>query len=141
MAHWPDVGGTLDGSTTDIYSEGLQMPIVKIYRKGVINEELVSIIKTNVRLPERAMGDFRAQVAAVKTGEKRFLEMLRKYGRDDVLGSIDAIMDQSEAIARERVRAIPDGVYEAESFMDDDGISASARVCRSACASRSRATA
>ena len=128
MAHWPDVGGTLDGSTTDIFSEGLQMPIVKIYRKGEINEELVSIITSNVRLPERAMGDFRAQVAAVKTGEKRFLEMLRKYGRDHVLGSIDAIMDQSEAIARERVRAIPDGIYEAESFMDDDGISVGAGI-------------
>ena len=123
MAHWPDVGGTLDGSTTDIYSEGLQMPIVKIYRKGVIDEALVSIIKMNVRLPERAMGDFRAQVAAVKTGEKRFLEMIRKYGREEVLGSIAAIMDHSEALARERVRQMPDGVYEAESFMDDDGIS------------------
>jgi N-methylhydantoinase B len=122
MAHWPDVGGTPDGSTTDIFSEGLQMPIVKIYRRGEINEELVSIIKANVRLPNRAMGDFRAQVAAVKTGEKRFVELLRKYGRNDVLGAIEAIMDQSEAIARERVRAIPDGVYEAESFMDDDGI-------------------
>jgi N-methylhydantoinase B len=123
MAHWPDVGGTLDGSTTDIYSEGLQMPIVKIYRKGVIDEALVSIIKMNVRLPERAMGDFRAQVAAVKTGEKRFLEMIQKYGRNEVLRSIDAIMDHSEVLARERVRQMPDGVYEAESFMDDDGIS------------------
>src|SRR6478609_5976061 len=128
MAHWPDVGGTLSGSTTDIYSEGLQMPIVKIYRKGVINDELVSIITTNVRLPERAMGDFRAQIAAVKTGEKRYLEMLRKYGRDDVLAAIDAIMDQSERLARERVLAMPDGVYQAESFMDDDGISVGARV-------------
>ncbi|MFA6264651.1 MAG: hydantoinase B/oxoprolinase family protein [Pseudolabrys sp.] len=128
MAHWPDVGGTLSGATTDIYSEGLQMPIVKIYRKGVISDELVSIIKTNVRLADRAMGDFRAQIAAVKTGEKRFLEMLRKYGRDDVLGAIDAIMDQSERIARERVSAMPDGVYEAESFMDDDGVSVGARV-------------
>lgn len=128
MAHWPDVGGTLSGSTTDIYSEGLQMPIVKIYRKGVISDELVSIIKTNVRLSDRAMGDFRAQVAAVKTGEKRFLELLRKYGRDDVLSAIDAIMDQSERLARERVAAMPDGVYEAESFMDDDGISVGVRV-------------
>src|SRR4030095_12014480 len=91
--------------------------------KGEVNEELVSIIKTNVRLPERAMGDFRAQVGAVKTGEKPSLEILRKDGRDDVLGSIDAIMEQSEALARERVRQIPDGVYEAESFMDDDGVS------------------
>jgi N-methylhydantoinase B len=101
MAHWTDIGGTLGGMTFDIYSEGLQMPIVKIYRKGQINEELVAIIKTNVRLAERAMGDFRAQIAAVKTGEKRFLEMMRKYGRDEVLGGIHAIMNQSERLSRE----------------------------------------
>src|SRR6516162_677581 len=128
MAHWPDVGGTLDGATTDIFSEGLQMPIVKIYRKGVPNEELISIIRTNVRLPERAMGDFRAQIAAVKTGERRFLEMIHKYGRDAVIGGIEAIMGHSEAAARARVREIPDGVYEAESFMDDDGIKLGERV-------------
>ena len=74
------------------------------------------------------MGDFRAQLAAVKTGEKRFMDMMRKYGRDEVLGGIEAIMDQSEAVARERVRAMPDGVYEAESFMDDDGINVGQRV-------------
>src|SRR6201990_1577760 len=68
MAHWPDVGGTLDGATTDIFSEGLQMPIVKMYRQGVLNEGLISVIKFNVRLPERALGDFRAQIAAVRTG-------------------------------------------------------------------------
>ncbi len=128
MAHWPDVGGTLDGATTDIFSEGLQMPIVKIYRKGAPNEELIAIIKTNVRLPERAMGDFRAQIAAVKTGERRFLEMIQKYGRDAVLGGIAAIMDHSEAATRARVREIPDGVYEAESFMDDDGVKVGERV-------------
>ena len=128
MAHWPDVGGTIMEGTTDIYSEGLQMPIVKIHRKGVPNEELIELIKMNVRLPERAMGDFRAQLAAVKTGERRFMEMIGKYGRDEVLDGIVAIMDQSEAVARERVRAIPDGVYEAESFMDDDGINVGQRV-------------
>src|SRR5215217_3863361 len=128
MADWPDVGGTLMEGTTDIYSEGLQMPIVKIYRKGVPNEELISIVKTNVRLPERAMGDFRAQIAAVKTGERRFLEMIQKYGRDAVLGGIEAIMDQSEAATRARVEAMPDGVYEAESFMDDDGVNVGERV-------------
>jgi N-methylhydantoinase B len=128
MAHWPDVGGTLDGATTDIYSEGLQMPIVKIYRRGEPNEELIAIIRTNVRLPERAMGDFRAQVAAVKTGERRFLEMIQKYNRDAVLGGIAAIMDQSEAVTRARVREIPDGIYEAASFMDDDGVNIGRRV-------------
>jgi N-methylhydantoinase B len=128
MAHWPDIGGTLMEGTTDIFSEGLQMPIVKIHRKGEPNEELISIIKANVRIPERAMGDFRAQIAAVKTGERRFLDMIRKYSRDAVLGGIEAIMNQSEAVARARVRAIPDGTYEAESFMDDDGINVGQRV-------------
>ena len=128
MAHWPDVGGTLHGLTTDIYAEGLQMPIVKAYRGGEPNEDIFDIIRMNVRLPDRAMGDLRAQIAAVKAGEKRFLEMLVKYGRDQVLASFVAIMDQSEAIARARVREIPDGVYEAEAFMDDDGVSIGKRI-------------
>src|SRR5437764_10104701 len=64
MGHWQDIGGTLRGATTDIYEEGLQMPIVKIYRRGVLNDELVEIINTNVRFPGLATGDFRAQAAA-----------------------------------------------------------------------------
>ena len=68
------------------------------------------------------MGDLRAQITAVKTGERRFLELLERYGRDEVLAAIRNIMDQSEAAARARTRTIPDGVYEAESFMDDDGV-------------------
>ena len=128
MAHWIDIGGTLDGMTTDIYSEGLQMPIVKAYRRGQPNEELMAVIRMNVRIPERAMGDLRAQIATVKTGERRFLELLAKYGEHGVLGGIEAIFDQSEASARERVRAIPDGVYEAESFLDDDGVDHGTRI-------------
>jgi N-methylhydantoinase B len=128
MAHWPDVGGTLHGLTTDIYAEGLQMPIVKAYRGGEPNEDVFDIIRMNVRMPDRAMGDLRAQIAAVKAGERRFLEMIEKYGCREVLASFAAIMDQSEAIARARVREIPDGVYEAESFMDDDGVSIGKRI-------------
>jgi N-methylhydantoinase B len=128
MAHWPDIGGTLEGITRDIYSEGLQMPIVKAYRRGVPNEEIMSIIHMNVRLPERAMGDLRAQIAAIRTGERRFEEMLQKYGCDEVLAAIDDIMDQSEAISRARVRTIPNGSYEAESFMDDDGVYTGRRI-------------
>jgi N-methylhydantoinase B len=122
MAHWIDIGGTLDGMTLDIFSEGLQMPMVKAYRKGVPNDDVFRIIELNVRVPERAMGDLRAQIAAVKSGEKRVLEMLKKYGRNAFLSSIEAIFDQSEAIVREQIAAIPDGEYEAESFMDDDGV-------------------
>src|SRR6476620_2880190 len=66
MAHWLDVGGTLRGVTTDIYEEGLQMPIVKIYRQGVLNDELAEIIRANVRFPDLAMGDCRAQIASIK---------------------------------------------------------------------------
>ncbi|HET7366593.1 MAG TPA: hydantoinase B/oxoprolinase family protein [Burkholderiales bacterium] len=122
MAHWTDVGGVLGGVTTDIYAEGLQVPILKYARAGVVNQDLVDIIRMNVRIPERAMGDLRAQITAVKTGERRFLELLERYGRDEVLAAIQNIMDQSEAAARARTRTIPDGVYEAESFMDDDGV-------------------
>ena len=88
MAHWQDIGGTLDGNTLDIWSEGLQMPIVKAYRKGVPNDDVFRIVELNVRLPERAMGDLRAQIAAVKTGERRLLEMLKKYTAPAVLGAI-----------------------------------------------------
>jgi N-methylhydantoinase B len=123
MAHWADIGGTIGGITTDIYSEGLQVPILKYQKAGVVNQDLVDIIRMNVRLPERAMGDLRAQITAVKTGERRFLELIERYGRDSVLKSIASIMDQSERAARARTLAIPDGIYEAESFMDDDGVS------------------
>lgn len=128
MAHWPDIGGTLDGMTTDIYSEGLQLPIVKYHRAGEVNSDIEEIIGMNVRLPERAMGDLRAQLAAIKVGERRVIELMDRYGTDTVLGSIDSLMDQSEAAAREMVRGIPDGTYEAESFMDDDGVSIGKRI-------------
>ena len=82
MAHWIDVGGTLGGMTTDIFSEGLQIPILKYQDRGVVNQTLVDIIRMNVRLPSRAMGDLRAQVTAVKTGERRFLQLLDRYGRE-----------------------------------------------------------
>ena len=123
MAHWQDVGGVLGGATRDIYSEGLQLPIVKIFKEGQQDRELTDIIRSNVRFPDLAMGDFRAQVASIKTGERRFTELLERYGSDAVLGSIDRIYDQSERLARSSVATIPDGTYEAESFMDDDGVS------------------
>jgi N-methylhydantoinase B len=128
MAHWPDVGGVLGGVTTDIFSEGIQVPILKYQTAGVVNQDLVDIIRNNVRIPDRAMGDLRAQIIAVTTGEKRFLELLNRYGQIPVLNAIDRIMDISEAKARAQTRAIPDGVYEAESFMDDDGVEIGKRV-------------
>src|SRR6476620_6359696 len=103
MAPGQDIGGTLRGATTDIYEEGLQLPICKIYRDGALNEELVEIIRTNVRFPDLAMGDFRAQIAAIKTGERRFLQLLQRYGRDAVLGSFQQLQRHSAQVAREAV--------------------------------------
>jgi N-methylhydantoinase B len=128
MAHWLDIGGTLGGMTTDIYSEGLQIPILKLHDSGKPNATLIEIIKQNVRLPSRAMGDLRAQITAVKTGERLFVALVERYGREQVLGAIKAIMDHSAAMARARTRSIPDGVYEAESYMDDDGIEVGKKV-------------
>ncbi len=128
MAHWNEVGGVLGGVTTDIYSEGLQVPIMKYARAGVVNQDLVDIIRMNVRIPDKAMGDLRAQITALMAGERRFVELLDRYGREPVLGAIANLMDLSEAAARERTKRIPDGVYEAESFMDDDGVDIGRRV-------------
>jgi len=128
MAHWLDIGGILGGMSTDIFSEGLQIPILKYQDRGKVNQTVVDFIRQNVRLPSRAMGDLRAQVTAVKTGERRFLQLIERYGRQEVLASIRAIMDHAEAMARRRTRSIPEGVYEAESYMDDDGIDIGRRV-------------
>lgn len=128
MAHWADVGGSLGGVTTDIFAEGIQIPILKYQSEGKVNEDLVEIIKMNVRMPERALGDLRAQIVAVKSGARRFGELLARYGRQPVLDAIRNIMDQSEAAARARTRTIPDGIYEAESYMDDDGIEVGKRI-------------
>jgi N-methylhydantoinase B len=121
MAHWIDVGGTL-GRTQDIFSEGLQLPIVKIFKRGVQDDELTRIIRTNVRIPELAMGDFRAQIASIRTGERRYGALVRKYGLEAVDACVTDLYAMSARKARLAVAAMPDGVYEAESFMDDDGV-------------------
>ena len=128
MAHWLDVGGALRGAGTDIYAEGLQIPILKYQDRGTVNTDLLDIIRMNVRIPSRAMGDLRAQVAAVKTGERRFLQLLDRYGREPVKAAIRAIMDHADIKARARTLSIPDGVYEAESYMDDDGVDLGRKV-------------
>src|SRR5262249_56126928 len=113
-----EMGGRVGGMTTDIFAEGLQIPILKYQDRGKVNQDLVDIIRQNVRIPNRALGDLRAQVTAVTTGERRFLELVARYGRDHVAGAIADIMDRSEGAARARTRSIPDGVYEAGAFID-----------------------
>jgi N-methylhydantoinase B len=124
-AHWVDIGGMRQGfgssATTEIYGEGLQMRSLKIYDAGARNETLWQIINDNIRYPAASLGDLRAQIASCKIGAQRYGELVRRYGRPTVESCIEAVWDQAEAAARQVVSTIPDGVYEAESFLDNDG--------------------
>lgn len=128
MAHWIDVGGVLGGTTTDIYSEGLQVPIVKIFKQGLQDDELTRLIATNVRFQDLAMGDFRAQIAAIRTGEARMKGLFERYGAAVVKASIDDLYRRSEELGRQAVQRIPDGEYHAQAFMDDDGVRLGNRI-------------
>jgi N-methylhydantoinase B len=123
--HWTDVGGRSIGlvsDTTEIFQEGVQFRTVKLFNRGVLNEEIARIIRHNVRMPEHIFGDMRAQLAACRLGEARFVGLLERYGADTVLACVHEIWDRSERLAREQVARLPDGEYYAESFMDDDGV-------------------
>jgi len=122
MAHWQDIGGILNGVTTDIYAEGLQIPLVKYHQRGVLNEEMRELILMNVRRRDRAAGDLEAQLSACRVGVKHIEEMLSRHGEATWQAALNAIMDHTEAEARAMVKRMPDGVYEAESFMDDDAV-------------------
>src|SRR5438046_1789478 len=77
MAHWPDVGGVLGGVTRDTFSEGIQIPFLKVFRRGEQDMDITGMLRANCRLPDRAMGDFRAQIACIRTGEQRLTALLR----------------------------------------------------------------
>jgi N-methylhydantoinase B len=124
-AHWVDIGGMRVGfgsvETTEIYQEGLQFRSLKIYEAGKRNETLWQVIHDNVRFPEAALGDLRAQIASCQLGIRRYGELVKRYGPDTVERCIHAIWDQTEREARAVIEQVPDGVYEAESFLDNDG--------------------
>jgi N-methylhydantoinase B len=124
-AHWVDIGGMRQGfgssATTEIFAEGLQFRSLKIYEEGKRNETLWQIIRDNVRFPDASLGDLRAQVAACRAGAMRYAELLTRYGRESVEAAIAAVWDHAEAAARRVVEIIPDGEYEAESYLDNDG--------------------
>ena len=122
MAHWQDIGGVLNGVTTDIYAEGLQIPFVKYHQAGVLNDEIKEFILMNVRRRDRAVGDLEAQLSACWVGVKHLQSMLKRFGVGQWQQCIQQIMHNTEFEARAAVKTMPDGVYEAESFMDDDAV-------------------
>ena len=126
-AHWTEVGGMAAGSwttdATEIYQEGLQLPAIKVYDAGKAVDAIIDVIAANVRLPDMTLSDLYAGVAAIRAGEARLLELCDRYGRDAYDLAVSDMMDQGERIARDRLAALPQGVYEAHDFMDDDGLS------------------
>lgn len=124
-AHWTDVGGKDPGSfsndATEIYQEGLQFPCVKLFDEGKLNQSVLDIIKVNIRFPDLSIGDLWAQVAALRTGEKRVKELCEKNGAEVVQASIDHHLDHGEQMARKELAKLPKGEFYAEDFVDDDG--------------------
>ena len=124
-AHWIDIGGARIGfgssATTEIFAEGIQMRSLKIFEEGRRNETLWQIIRDNVRFPDSCLGDLRAQMASCQLGARRYCELLDRYGRATVESCIAKIWDQADSAARQVVESIRDGIYTAESLLDNDG--------------------
>ncbi len=126
-AHWIDVGGMSTGfgagpTVADPWLEGLQLDQLKIYERGKVNETLYRVLKDNIRFPESSLGDMKSQMAACRLAARRLDDLFDKYGRDTILAAIEKIFDETELKCRNVVAQLPDGVYEAESAIDDDGV-------------------
>src|SRR5262245_55818049 len=124
--HWIDIGGSAIGSvsysSSDIFMEGLQLRSIKLWSKGEPIEEVYRIIENNTRFPLELLGDIEAQLGGCLLGRDLTQAMSNKYGTIVFLGALDTILDQCEAATREKIRAIPDGVYQHEAFLDNDGV-------------------
>jgi N-methylhydantoinase B len=124
-AHHADVGGTYPGSMgpcREIYQEGLRIPPVKIMRGGTVVADVLAILLNNVRTPEEREGDIGAQIAACQTGAQRLGEICNRYGIVRAKQAAAALLVYSEEMMRAFVRTIPPGHYQAEDFLDDDGV-------------------
>lgn len=123
LAHHVDIGGApVYYGLESIFEEGLRIPPVKLYREGVLDENVMRIFLNNVRTPYEAKGDLAAQTAANYRGEMRIKEMAEKYGIDFVLDYFQAILDYSEKGMRAAIAAVPDGEAEWEDYLEHDGI-------------------
>lgn len=124
-AHWLDLGAKDAGyvlDSTDIHQEGLIMPAVRVIKEGKLDRDIWAILESNSRLPEAIKGDFNAQVACLRTGEKAVREIWQKFGRDRVLSAIDNYIEHTSFKTREALATLPKGTWSAEEWLDDDGI-------------------
>ena len=127
ICHHTDVGGRVPGSnasdSTEIFQEGLRIPLVKLYERGRVNEMLERLIALNVRVPELVLGDLRAQHAACRVGLRELGKLFDRYGRDMARQYFAELLDYAERLAREQIRAWPKGTFTFVDHIDDDGLS------------------
>ena len=126
VAHHNDMGGRVPGSSaadsTEIYQEGLRIPVVKLIDRGVRNEAVFRMIAINVRVPDVVLGDLDAQLAACRIGERGMKALAERYGVAELEQSFEDLLDYSERAARTTIETIPDGVYRFVDHLDDDGV-------------------
>ena len=124
--HWPDTGGMVPGgfsaNATEVEQEGLRLPPVKLFKRGELDEEILSIILSNIRLADQRIGDIKAQAAALAVGEKRLTALLDRYGADTIETAIGELERKASRQMRARISTIPDGVYRGEAWVDSDGV-------------------
>jgi N-methylhydantoinase B len=126
ICHHTDVGGRVAGSnasdSTECFQEGLRIPPLKLYEAGRRNESLWQIIEKNVRVPVLLQGDLRAQLSACHTGETGLRELFDTYGVATSLGYLNEVVEYTERLTRQAISELPDGTYDFEDWLDDDGI-------------------
>ena len=124
--HWPDTGGSVPGgfsaNATEVEQEGLRLPPVKLYKAGIMDEEILSIVLSNIRIADQRIGDIKAQAAALSTGEKRFTELIDRYGKQTVNTAIKELRNRAAQQMRAKIKEIPDGLYQGKAFVDSDGV-------------------
>ncbi len=124
--HWPDTGGAVPGgfsaNATEVEQEGLRLPPVKLFKGGRMDDEILSIVLSNIRIADQRIGDIKAQAAALTVGERRFTALLDRYGRDVVESCIAELRGRAEQQMRAKIATIPDGAYHGVSWVDSDGV-------------------
>ncbi len=126
LCHHLDVGGMSPGSynanATEIYQEGLRIPPVRLYERGIRNDAVWAIIGQNVRQPATVLGDLQSEIASLGVGVASVTKLAEKYGAATLTSACAQLLDRAEAQMCEVIRAMPDGTYEFEDFLDDDGV-------------------
>jgi N-methylhydantoinase B len=124
--HWPDTGGMVPGGfsahATEVEQEGLRLPPVKLFKRGQIDNEILSIIFSNIRIADQRIGDIKAQAAALAIGERRLTVLLDRYGEDVVTEAIAELKARATQQMRAKIRGLPDGTYESTTIVDSDGV-------------------